>query len=92
MQEKSEFQYFALSNGIRIIHRYHANNVAHCGIFINTGTTPEMVVAGEASYNYKWAILMLACLGIIGLVFAFLLKREDKTSGYGLELPSNESK
>jgi len=56
----------------------------------NPGITPEMVVAGEASYDYQWAILMLACLGIIGLVFAFLLKREDKTSGYGLELPSNE--
>ncbi|MBI9039523.1 MAG: MFS transporter, partial [Bacteroidales bacterium] len=58
----------------------------------NPGITPNMVVSGEASYNYQWAILMLACLGIVGLVFAFLLKREDKTSGYGLELPSNEFK
>ena len=41
MQEKSEYQYFTLSNGIRIIHHYHDNNVAHCGIIINTGTRDE---------------------------------------------------
>ena len=58
----------------------------------NPGITPEMVVSGEASYDYQWAILMLACLGVVGLIFAFLLKREDKTSGYGLELPSNVHK
>ncbi len=55
----------------------------------NPGVTPEAVTEGSASYNYTYAILMLAMLGIIGLVFAILLKREDKTSGYGLELPSN---
>jgi nitrate/nitrite transporter NarK len=55
----------------------------------NPGVTPEAVAAGSAFYNYTYAILMLAMLGIFGLVFAILLKREDKTSGYGLELPSN---
>jgi hypothetical protein len=33
-------------------------------------------------------MLMLASLGVLGLVFAFLLKREDKVSGYGLEQPN----
>jgi hypothetical protein len=33
---------------------------------------------------------MLAGLGILGMVFAFLLKREDKVSGYGLELPNRK--
>jgi hypothetical protein len=33
---------------------------------------------------------MLAALGLFGLLFAFLLKREDKTSGYGLELPNKK--
>jgi MFS family permease len=42
--------------------------------------------------NYKWAILMLGFLGIAGLIFAFLLRREDKTSGYGLELPNRIKK
>ena len=55
----------------------------------NPGITPEAVTEGLASYDYTYAILMLAMLGILGLFFAILLKREDKTSGYGLELPSN---
>lgn len=55
----------------------------------NPGVTPEDVSSGIASYNYTYAILMLAGLGVLGLVFAILLKRDDKTSGYGLELPSN---
>ncbi|MCD4736019.1 MAG: MFS transporter [Bacteroidales bacterium] len=54
----------------------------------NPGVTPESVTSGSATYDYKWAILMLAFLGVLGVVFALLLKREDKTSGYGLELPS----
>ena len=40
--------------------------------------------------NYTYTILMFAILGLFGLVFALLLKREDKKSGYGLELPSNK--
>ena len=55
----------------------------------NPGITPEAVAEGAASYNYTYAILMLAMLGVLGLVFAILLKHDDKTSGYGLELPSN---
>lgn len=55
----------------------------------NPGVTPETVSSGIANYDYTYAILMLAGLGILGLIFALLLKRDDKTSGYGLELPSN---
>lgn len=54
----------------------------------NPGVTAELVAKGEAVYNYTNPILMLATLGIFGLVFAFLLRREDKTSGYGLEQPN----
>lgn len=32
---------------------------------------------------------MLAALGIFRVIFAILLKREDRISGYGLELPSS---
>lgn len=38
--------------------------------------------------DYTNPMLVFSLLGIFGLVFAFLLKREDKTSGYGLELPN----
>jgi MFS family permease len=54
----------------------------------NPQVTPEALAAGEVAYNYKWAILMLAVLGLLGVVFAVLLKREDKVSGYGLEKPN----
>lgn len=40
--------------------------------------------------DYTNAMLIFSLLGFIGLVFAFLLKREDKTSGYGLELPNKD--
>ena len=49
-----------------------------CNYYINI-TTP---------LDYSKAVLMLGFLGILGLVFALLLKREDKTSGFGLELPN----
>jgi len=54
----------------------------------NPGVTAELINAGETTYNYTTTILMLAFLGLLGIVFALLLKREDKVSGYGLELPS----
>jgi MFS family permease len=57
----------------------------------NPGVTPELVAKGEAVYNYTNPILMLAILGVFGLIFAFMLRREDKTSGYGLELPNKKN-
>jgi len=38
--------------------------------------------------DYTNPMLVFSLLGFLGLLFAFLLKREDKTSGYGLELPN----
>lgn len=46
-------------------------------------------IDGAESLDYTYTMIMFACLGIVGLAFALLLKREDKVSGYGLELPSN---
>jgi len=45
--------------------------------------------AGAESLDYTYTMIMFAALGILGLLFAILLKREDKVSGYGLDLPSN---
>ena len=42
-------------------------------------------IAEGEPLDYTYTILMLSVLGVLGIVFAFLLKREDKTSGYGLE-------
>lgn len=40
--------------------------------------------------DYTNPMLMLSGLGVLGLIFAFLLKREDKTSGFGLEQPNKQ--
>jgi MFS family permease len=55
----------------------------------NPGITPEMIESGSASLNYTPTMLIFIACGIVGLIFAFLLKWDDKTSGYGLEYPSN---
>ncbi len=44
--------------------------------------------AEVTTYNYTLPMAIFACLGVLALVFAFLLKREDKAKGYGLELPN----
>ncbi|MFZ0391931.1 MAG: MFS transporter [Calditrichia bacterium] len=38
--------------------------------------------------DYTYAVIILGLLGFLGLIFAFLLKHEDKTSGFGLEQPN----
>jgi len=39
-------------------------------------------------YNYFFDLVIFTSLGILSLLFAFLLKAEDKKKGYGLELPN----
>ncbi len=41
-------------------------------------------------YNYFYDMLIFLTLSILSLIFAFLLKIEDKKKGYGLELPNIE--
>jgi MFS family permease len=40
------------------------------------------------SYNYTLPMIIFMCLGFLALIFAFLLKAEDKKKGYGLQLPN----
>ncbi len=40
------------------------------------------------TYNYTIPMLIFMSLGILAIVFALLLKAEDKKKGYGLELPN----
>ncbi len=40
------------------------------------------------SYNYTLPMIIFTCFGLVALVFALLLKAEDKKKGYGLELPN----
>ncbi|UCH15162.1 MAG: MFS transporter [Bacteroidales bacterium] len=54
----------------------------------NPGITQEMVSDGQAVYNYTYSILMLAFLGVLGVIFAVLLLQSDKKYKIGLELPN----
>jgi MFS family permease len=54
----------------------------------NVGVAEKIKQGIPAVYDYTYTSLMLAVLGVAGMVFAFLLKRADKKSGYGLELPN----
>ena len=40
------------------------------------------------NYNYTLPMIIFTCFGLLALLFAFLLKAEDKKKGYGLELPN----
>lgn len=51
----------------------------------NPGVAATKAAGGTAIFDYTYPLLMLACLGAIGLIFAFLLKRADKVGGFGLE-------
>ena len=44
--------------------------------------------AAAVSYDYTYALVMLAFLGILALLIGFWLKAEDKKKGYGLEEPN----
>jgi MFS family permease len=59
--------------------------------YTNPGVSETLAAGGTAVYDYTQALVMLALLGIAGLVFSWLLKREDRVSGYGLEEPNKVS-
>ncbi|MEA4948275.1 MAG: MFS transporter [Petrimonas sp.] len=40
------------------------------------------------TYDYTLPMIIFAGFGVLALIFAFLLKAEDKRKGYGLELPN----
>ena len=52
--------------------------------------TGTKVIDGVTSttYNYTLPMMIFTSFGVLALIFAFLLKIEDKKKGYGLELPN----
>ena len=44
-----------------------------------------------SNYNYTLPMLIFTAFGVLALIFALLLKAEDKKKGYGLELPNIKS-
>jgi nitrate/nitrite transporter NarK len=59
-----------------------------------TGTESKVINSVETEitlYNYTLPMLIFAAFGVLSLIFAFWLKREDAKKGYGLEKPNIES-
>lgn len=46
------------------------------------------ITDGRPNYDYTIPMLIFACFGILAIIFAILLKAEDKKKGYGLENPN----
>jgi len=44
--------------------------------------------AAVTTYNYTIPMMIFTSFGLLALIFAFLLKAEDKKKGYGLEMPN----
>jgi len=40
------------------------------------------------TYDYSLPMIIFMCFGVLAVIFAFLLKIEDKKKGYGLETPN----
>ena len=53
---------------------------------VAAGTMTEEVAS--VSYNYTWALVMLACLGVAALFIGLYLKIVDRKKHLGLELPN----
>ncbi|MBQ5434941.1 MAG: MFS transporter, partial [Bacteroidales bacterium] len=53
---------------------------------VGAGEMSEEVAA--VSYDYTWALVMLACLGVAALLIGLYLKVVDKKKHLGLEEPN----
>jgi len=70
---------------------YSIQNLGLWGFPILAGIILDRTNPGNPEVsNYTPTILMFALLGVFGLFFAFMLKREDKKGNFGVELPLNK--
>jgi len=58
------------------------------GRVLDSACCMTIAADGSTQYDYTIPMLIFACFGILALVFAYWLKKEDKKKGYGLELPN----
>lgn len=57
---------------------------------VNPGVAETIQSGGTAVYNYKVPMLVFAGLGIAAIFLGYLLRREDKNKGYGLDMPNKK--
>lgn len=60
------------------------------GFITDKGVTVSKYSNVTSYYNYTNPMLIFTAFGVLALLFAFLLKIEDKKKGYGLEKPNIE--
>lgn len=58
------------------------------GYVLDSSLCKSVSPEGVSSYDYTVPMLIFASFGVLGLVFAYLLKHEDAKKGYGLEKPN----
>ena len=69
---------------------YSIQNIGLFAIPIAAGAILDSTNPGNPeTLNYTPTMIMFVVLGILGFVFAILLKREDMKSGLGIDLPMN---
>ncbi len=57
---------------------------------LNPGVAEAIKAGKSVTYNYTYTWLIFVGLTLLAVVFAYLLKAEDKKKGYGLQLPNIE--
>ena len=68
---------------------YSFNDKGHVNYFItNNGEKITKYQSVTSFYEYTKPMIIFTAFGVLALLFAFLLKAEDKKKGYGLELPN----
>ena len=72
---------------------YSVQNLGLWGVPILAGIVLDKTNPGTPEVlNYTPTILMFAAISLVGLLFAIILKWEDKRGSYGIELPLNKKK
>lgn len=72
---------------------YSIQNLGLWGFPLLAGIVLDATNPGNPEIaNYTWTILMFATLGFFGLLFAFLLRREDRRKGFGVEQALNKKR
>ncbi len=72
---------------------YSIQNLGLWGIPLLAGIILDATNPGNPiTLDYTLTMLMFASLGLIGLIFAIILKNADRKKGFGVELPLNRKK
>ena len=73
---------------LKVIQYYYNENEQVERFVDNNGSVVSKFNNVFSFYNYTRPMMIFTGLGLLALLFAFLLKTEDKKKGYGLEMPN----